>query len=682
MLISFMLTLEQHERHANEVRLMHDYDYLISPQQYHKTHQSSTPLSVTYPSNDFQSLIHHNVYSPSSSIPQLEYPLQINQQSEFSQQDSGLIILVFQKDDDPIDAINHMMLFFTVVVTSRYPTTNNQLRNSSNPRTYTPGACGSNSGKQRMVICYNCKGEGHMSRQCTKPKRKRDDSWFKEKCCGTKLQAHGQILNEEELVFLADPDIPEVALMENLSHYGSDALAEVHNHDNMNNNMAHQVVQVMSSSQQSNVVNHSETKITSDSNIIPYSQYVIESQQVFKNPSIAETPAVQNQSYMFGDIIVQTNPIVIPDSEETLALAEESRSKKLLKHKDNMMLEKKKQVDTTPIDYAALNQLYKDFPTRFVPQTELSAEQAFWSQNSMNSSELILSIRPTNVEVPKELLKVSMVNTSLRKLKHHLANFDVVVKERTTPTAIIEGSWGFEHTKACFRDEIIPFVKALKDLFSTFNQHLVDELSEVQNVFYQMEQAVEQHRIESKTFEVKMNQVLNENERLLEQVMSKDIVNLLVNPSVNIASVNVHEMEQAMEQHRLESKTFEVKMNQVLNENERLLEQVLGKDIVNIIVNSFVNIASVNVHDCEKCLKLETELLNKKDFVEKEIYDKLFKSFTTLEKHCISLEVDIQHNQEIFQRDNSVSNQSELDLEAKGSYVTRRGHVGGLEGDD
>ncbi|GKF89383.1 hypothetical protein Tco_0263346, partial [Tanacetum coccineum] len=96
----------------------------------------------------------------------------------------------------------------------------------------------------------------------------------------------------------------------------------------------------------------------------------------------------------------------------------------------------------------------------------------------------------------------------------------------------------------------------------------------------------------------------------------------------------------AVELHRLKSKRFEVKMNQVLNENERLLEQVISKDIVNILVNSSVNIASVNVHECEKCLKLETELLNKKDFVEKDIYNKLFKSFTTLEKHCISLEVD------------------------------------------
>ncbi|GJX47841.1 hypothetical protein Tco_0273031 [Tanacetum coccineum] len=122
-------------------------------------------------------------------------------------------------------------------------------------------------------------------------------------------------------------------------------------------------------------------------------------------------------------------------------------------------------------------------------------------------------------------------------------------------------------------------------------------------------------------------------------------------------------MEQAMEQHRLESKTFEVKMNQVLNENERLLEQVISKDIVNMIVNSSVDNAYVNVHECVKCLKLETKLLNEKDFVEKEIYDKLFKSFKTLKKCYISLEVDSQLNQEIFQRDNSVSNQSALSFD-------------------
>ncbi|GKE83618.1 retrovirus-related pol polyprotein from transposon TNT 1-94, partial [Tanacetum coccineum] len=160
-------------------------------------------------------------------------------------------------------------------------------------RTYTLGASGSNYGKQRTVICYNCKGEGHMSKQCTKPKRKRDDSWFKDKVLLVQAQVNGQILHEEELAFFADPGIVEdaydsdcnelntakVALIANLSHYGSDALAEVHKPDNVDNNIINQGVQVVPSSEQSNVVNYSDTKITSDSNIIPYFQYVIKSQQ-------------------------------------------------------------------------------------------------------------------------------------------------------------------------------------------------------------------------------------------------------------------------------------------------------------------------------------------------------------------------------------------------------------------
>nr|GEU36182.1 retrovirus-related Pol polyprotein from transposon TNT 1-94 [Tanacetum cinerariifolium] len=380
--------LAQHEFHANEVRLMHECN--------------SYPLAL---------VATHQMTQP------------------------GLIVPVFKKGDDSIDAINHMMSFLTAVVTSRYPTTNNQLRNSSNPRqkatinngrvtlppiqgrqtsfaagssrTYTSGTSGSNFGKQRIVICYNCKGEGHKSKQCTKTKWKRDDSWFNDKVLLVQAQANGQILHEEKLAFLTDPGITKtqptqtvithnaayqaddldaydsncdefnttkVALMANLSHYGSDNLAEL------------------------------EPKLYDD------------------------------------NVIEKTNAIMIRDFEETLMLAEESRSK------------------------------------------------------------------------------------------------------------------------------------------------------------------------------------------------------------------------MAIEQHCVKSKTFEEKMNKVLNESERLLEQVISKDIVNILVNSSVNNAYETVHECEKCLKLKTELQN--DFIKKEIYDKLFKSYTTLEKHYVSLEVDTQLNQELFQRDNSFPQQS------------------------
>nr|GFC73851.1 hypothetical protein [Tanacetum cinerariifolium] len=127
---------------------------------------------------------------------------------------------------------------------------------------------------------------------------------FKDKVLLVQAQANGQILHEEELAFFTDLGIAEgkatqtvithnaahqaddlnaydsdcdelntakVALMENLSHYGLDFLDEVHNPDNIDNNMINQSVQAMSSSEQSSVVNRLETEITSDSNIMPYS---------------------------------------------------------------------------------------------------------------------------------------------------------------------------------------------------------------------------------------------------------------------------------------------------------------------------------------------------------------------------------------------------------------------------
>nr|GFB64206.1 hypothetical protein [Tanacetum cinerariifolium] len=59
--------LGQHEYHANE------YGTPYHSSQYASQAQSSTPLSITYLSNDFQSSVNHNVYNPSSSIPQVEY---------------------------------------------------------------------------------------------------------------------------------------------------------------------------------------------------------------------------------------------------------------------------------------------------------------------------------------------------------------------------------------------------------------------------------------------------------------------------------------------------------------------------------------------------------------------------------------------------------------------------------
>nr|GEV97316.1 hypothetical protein [Tanacetum cinerariifolium] len=48
-----------------------------------------------------------------------------------------------------------------------------------------------------------------MARQCPKPKRKRDVTWFRDKVLLVEAQGKGKVLNEKELEFLADPGVAE-----------------------------------------------------------------------------------------------------------------------------------------------------------------------------------------------------------------------------------------------------------------------------------------------------------------------------------------------------------------------------------------------------------------------------------------------------------------------------------------
>nr|GEY81850.1 integrase, catalytic region, zinc finger, CCHC-type, peptidase aspartic, catalytic [Tanacetum cinerariifolium] len=288
--------LGQHKYHANE---------------YASQAQSSTPLSITYLSNDFQSSVNDNVYNPSSSIPQMEYAPAVHQQSEFSQPDTGLVV----------------------------PGRQNSMTTGMS-RQYTSGPSGT-SGKQRVIVRYNCKGEGHMSKQCTKSKRKKDEAWFKDNVLLVQAQANGQVLNEEELEFLAYPGI-------------------------------------------------AETQST---------QYVI----------------TNNADYQADDLDAYDSDCDELNSAKIALMAN-------LSHYG---------FDNLAEDNKNVNEFLTAELERYKDQVRILEEQ-------MNSEEPNLSSSTTIVEVPKELPKVSMVNSSLKKLKFHLASFDVVVKERTNETAITE----------------------------------------------------------------------------------------------------------------------------------------------------------------------------------------------------------------------------------------------------
>ncbi|GJR97060.1 retrovirus-related pol polyprotein from transposon TNT 1-94 [Tanacetum coccineum] len=208
----------------------------------------------------------------------------------------------------------------------QFPPTNNQLRTSSNSRTHAtvhdghivtepvqrkaPGNNGNTGTRGKKVICYNCRGEGHVARQCKEPKRKMDSQYFKDKALLMEAKEKGDVLDAEAEAFLADvectapydqpqaltttnmfqanhedaydSDVDEgpnaaVAFMANLSSTSAtnNPVNEVHSNDNqIFDNVDYQLSQEMH--QEEHLDSDAETEI--DDNTIPYHQYLLDTE--------------------------------------------------------------------------------------------------------------------------------------------------------------------------------------------------------------------------------------------------------------------------------------------------------------------------------------------------------------------------------------------------------------------
>ncbi|GJZ75084.1 retrovirus-related pol polyprotein from transposon TNT 1-94 [Tanacetum coccineum] len=207
----------------------------------------------------------------------------------------------------------------------QFPPTNNQLRTSSNSRTHAtvhdghivtepiqrkaPGNVGNTGARGKKVICYNCRGEGHVARQCKEPKRKMDSQYFKDKALLMEAKEKGDVLDAEAEAFLADvectapydqpqaltttnmfqanhedaydSDVDEgpnaaVAFMANLSSTSAtyNPVNEVHSNDNqIFDNVDYQIREMH---QVEHLDSDAETEI--DDNTIPYHQYLLDTE--------------------------------------------------------------------------------------------------------------------------------------------------------------------------------------------------------------------------------------------------------------------------------------------------------------------------------------------------------------------------------------------------------------------
>ncbi|GKE70103.1 hypothetical protein Tco_1528175 [Tanacetum coccineum] len=359
-----------------------------------------------------------------------------------------------------------------------------------------------------------------MARQCTQPKRPRNVAWFKDKAMLAKAQEARQILDEEQLAFLADPGIPDnqavqttisnhvafqtkdldaydsdcddvsnakAVLMANLSNYGSDVISDVLHSDSYHNDMDNQSVHAMQDFEQHQLERYKERVKTFEQRLnvdLSSREKMIDSQM---DDMIKEKLALKEQvdsleqnlskQIKEKESLLQTFIVFKNESKEkeNKYMANEIDLENKIKELDNIVYKVGQSAQTMHIVISSqhvampvidvdetlileeLNKLSEDFSKRFVLQQELSTEQAFWfhmSNPSIESSDA----SPVKVEAPSELLKVSLVNESLKKLKFHLAEFDSVVKIRTTHDALIEGECGLNILKLFLSMKLFHFI--------------------------------------------------------------------------------------------------------------------------------------------------------------------------------------------------------------------------------
>ncbi|GJW79622.1 TRAF-type zinc finger domain-containing protein 1-like protein [Tanacetum coccineum] len=138
-----------------------------------------------------------------------------------------------------------------------------------------PGNVGNTGVRGKKVICYNCRGEGHVARQCKEQKRKMDSQYFKDKALLMEAKEKGDVLDAEAEAFLADVectapyDQPQALTTTNIQ------VNEVHSNDNpIFDNVDYQLNQEMH--QEEHLDSDAETEI--DDNTIPYHQYLLDTE--------------------------------------------------------------------------------------------------------------------------------------------------------------------------------------------------------------------------------------------------------------------------------------------------------------------------------------------------------------------------------------------------------------------
>ncbi|GJR31407.1 hypothetical protein Tco_1107639 [Tanacetum coccineum] len=346
----------------------------------------------------------------------------------------------------------------------------------------------------------------------------------------------------------------KAVVMANLSSYDSDVLSEC--------------------SEQPSFDNDTEVDITSDSNIISYEQYLQETE----------------------NLVVQSTSSYVQQDELLISVIEEMSSQVLKCNK--------------------------------VQQENLIVNETLTAELERYKEHVIVDRNAKVADFEKQI--------HLLKLQ-----LNATVESHKTLSTIVE----------CLKKASKQ--KEDKYLDEMFGHSLYKELKEMKAVFNQMETEVAKYSEDKKYLEIEKKELNLDNDSLLEHIICQDVMNIVMHDNDhydNVLLVNNNSLEH-------DNSALEL----LKHENDRLMEPLISQDLVHTAVNSLATINDYKtlqqsfVDEYNETLVLKAKLAKKHDMIEKAVYNELSKQCSRLKNRCISLEIKLQQSKETQLKAKNVS---------------------------
>ncbi|GKC61145.1 hypothetical protein Tco_1088743, partial [Tanacetum coccineum] len=218
--------------------------------------------------------------------------------------------------------------------------------------------------------------------------------------------------------------------------------------------------------------------------------------------------------------------------------------------------------DDVPSTKAFLMANLSSYNSDVLSEKQLSAEQAYWFPISQPvvAKPPVLSEPVLKKEITRELLPINLVKDSFQKMKEHVNKFDETITFHTKMT---------------------------------------------------------ENRIDKKYLEIEKKEPSLDNDHLLEHIICQDVMNVVMHAdhSDNVLPANNNSLEH-------DNSALEL----LKHENDRLMELLISQDLVHTAVNSLAAINDYKsmeqsfLDEYEENLKLKAELAKKNDMIDKAVY--------------------------------------------------------------